>query len=49
MLYSKKTEYLMESIRSGRAMARSEETQSDCGIDYSVYVGTDFHRHDVFY
>ena len=32
MLYSKKTEYLMESIRSGRAMARSEKLNLIVGL-----------------
>lgn len=32
MLYSKKTEYLMESIRSGRTMARSEKLNLIVGL-----------------
>lgn len=32
MLYSKKTEYLMESIRSGRAMVRSEKLNLIVGL-----------------
>ena len=32
MLYSKKTEYLMESIRSGRAMVRSEKLNRIVGL-----------------
>ena len=32
MIYSKKTEYLMESIRSGRAMARSEKLNLIVGL-----------------
>lgn len=32
MLYSKKTEYLMESIRSGRAMVRSEQLNLIVGL-----------------
>ncbi len=48
MLYSKKTDYLMESIRLGREIG-GQELQSYCRVEYTFYAGSDFYGDDVLH
>lgn len=49
MLYSKKTDYLMESIRLGREMDRREKLNLIVGLSIPSYAGSDFYGDDVLH